>query len=137
MKQVYSAGCLSYYFNNNKFEKATIWRDEASKKLKDINIKVFNPSHFFNENLQYNSKGIPYQNLYYLQNCDFVLINLNELNESPGTIFELAWCFILKKPVIAFGNTIWRESPHIKESITVQFETLNEALDYISTMYNQ
>lgn len=137
MRICYLAGCITYYYNNNIMNKATEWRKIARHRLSANGIKGFDPSVYFKENLEYDTKSVPYQNLSYLQRSEFILINLNELNNSPGTIFELAWAFILKKPVIAFGKCDWSAQPHIRESITITFPNLEDAIDYIATMYFQ
>jgi hypothetical protein len=40
-------------------------------------------------------------------------------------------------PVIAFGSSQWEDAPHVKECITVKFDTLHQALQYIGHMYGQ
>jgi nucleoside 2-deoxyribosyltransferase len=135
--RVYLAGACSCHYANNEFEKATEWRRIAAGTLWHSRFKVFDPTKYFKENLEFDGRGVPVQNYTYLSQCDLVLVNLDELHMSPGTIFELAWSWTLKKPVVAFGSSRWMEQPHVKDAITVKFDTVDQAVEYINLMYFQ
>lgn len=134
-KKVYLAGAISYFYKTNQQERATIWREKAEKFLNDYDIKCFNPCKEPKECWSYPQNGLIKQNYFYLKNCDIILVNLDMINDSVGTIWELSIAWNEHKPVIAFGKTPWIERPHMKSLIDVRFNKLEEALNYISDMY--
>lgn len=134
-KSVYLAGAISYFYNTNQSKRATEWRDKAERFLKDYNIKCFNPCKESPYCWNYPQEGLIKQNYFYLKNCDIVLVNLDMINDSIGTVWELSMAWAEHKPVVAFGKTPWLDRPHMRSLIDVKFETLNEALDYIVDMY--
>jgi nucleoside 2-deoxyribosyltransferase len=134
---VYLAGTISYFNKINKLEFASLWRKLAKENLSDLDIKVFDPMKNFAQNNEYDLKGVPYQNLYYLEKSDIILLNLEALKESPGTMFVIFIAWYNHKPVIAFGESELISQPHIKEAITSKFKNLPDACDYIKSMYCQ
>ena len=136
MLAIYTAGAMTTHYINNEPEKAEKWRLKVSDAFYNKDIKVFNPCINYSINKTYESKGVVYQNIHYLERSDIIILNLDELEESPGTLFELYYFFLHQKPVIAFGcNEIYNQ-PHIHESITIRFDTLNESIQYIKNMYH-
>lgn len=136
----YSAGAISHYARqgNDVFEeKAIKWRIELKDKLSELGIKVFDPTLNFDSNLSYNDKSIVFQNRYYLDKSDILIVNLAELDESPGTIWEIYRAVFKDKIILAFGWNDWYQSPHIKSSITERFDTLDEVVEYIKNLYSQ
>ena len=131
---IYSAGAMTTHDRNNEFHKAVDWRRKA-KQLFPTNVYLFDPTQNYETNSKYDLKNIPYQNLHFLNKCDIMLLNLEKLDESPGTLFEIFNYFFNKKPIIAFGHSEWLWNPHIHESITIKFETLDEAIKHIKSMY--
>lgn len=134
-KTVYLAGCISYFYDTNQPQRATVWRDKAVKYLNDINIKCFNPCDENPRCWTYPQGGVLKQNYFYLQNSDIILVNLDMINDSVGSIWELSMAWKDYKPVIAFGKTPWLDRPHMNTLVDVWFKTLDEALEYISDMY--
>jgi len=133
MIKFYLAGCISYYIENNHLEKASNWRSDLSNTF-----ITFNPCTQIQKTMLFenNDKGIVYQNICYLKQCNVIVVNLDDLNKSPGTIFELNYCLLNNKPVVAFGDDIlYYKSPHIKESITIKLNNLNDVIKYLKTMY--
>lgn len=118
LKTIFLSGCMSYYYNNGKPKLAEDWRNEAIEKLGD-KFNIFNPCKNYNKNIQYDSKGVVYQNMAYLNKSDIILLNADDIEKSPGTLFEVFTSFLNHKPVLAFGDSPILEQPHIKESITV------------------
>ena len=57
------------------------------------------------------------------------------INDSIGTIWELSMAWKEHKQIVAFGQTHWLERPHMRSLIDVRFEKLDEALSYITEMY--
>ena len=134
-KSVYLAGAITYFYKTEQPERATAWRDKAEKFFADYNMKCFDPCKEPKECWSYPQEGLIKQNYYYLKNCDIVLVNLDMINDSVGTIWELSMAWKEHKPIIAFGKTPWLERPHMKSLIDICFNTLDDALDYIANMF--
>lgn len=136
-KLLYTAGSITYYEKIHQLNKAITWRKQVETIFIDCNLKVFNPTANYIQSKTYDGKGVSYQNLYYLQNCDLILLNMEYLEHSPGTLFEIFLGWYLKKPIIAFGYSRLIEQPHVKEAITIHFNDMEEATEYIQSMYLQ
>lgn len=134
-KSVYLAGTISYFYNTKQPARATAWRNKAENFFKDYNIKCFNPCK--NENGDFADEIIVKQNIYYLDQCSIILVNLDMITDSVGSIFELTYAQEHNKLVVAFGKSPWLDRPHLKYLIDIKFDTLNEALEHISIAYNQ
>ena len=134
-KSIYLAGAISYFLNIDQYQRATAWREKAEEYLGDNDIKCFNPC--VNTNGDFSDDMIVKQNIYYLKQCDIVLVDLTMINDSVGTIFELTTAQNDNKLVVAFGHTPWEQRPHMKYLIDVQFNTLDEALEHITVAYGQ
>ena len=134
-KSVYLAGAISYFINTNQKDRATKWRDRAEKYLGQFDIKCFNPCKEDPRCWNYPQEGLIKQNYFYLKNCDIILVNLDMINDSVGTIWELSMAWKEHKTVIAFGKTPWLERPHMRSLYDIRFDTLTDALDYITDMY--
>lgn len=132
---VYLAGSITHYDNENELHKAIGWRINAQNYLAKININAFNPMINYHVNKYYNSKGVVSQNYHYLKQSDIMLLNVEYLEKSYGTLFEIFNFWADHKPVIAFGENTIINSPHIKEAITMVFPTLDNTLEYINDMY--
>lgn len=136
MFTIYEAGAMTTYYEENRPELAESWRLEFSDAFYNKEVKIFNPCINYLINKTYEPKGVVYQNLHYLNNSDIIILNLDRLEESQGTLFEIYNFFMNKKPVIAFGSNPIYNQPHVHESITIRFDTLNEAIRYIKNMYH-
>jgi nucleoside 2-deoxyribosyltransferase len=134
-KSVYLAGAISYFYNTNQPKRATAWREKASETLEQFNIKCFDPCKEPVACWEYPQEGLIKQNYFYLNNCDIVLVNLDMINDSIGTVWELSMAWRDHKSVVAFGTTPWLDRPHMRSLIDVRFDTLDKALDYIVDMY--
>jgi len=137
---IYLAGAMTAYDLDGCFEKATEWRGYVTNHF-DCNysyLHTFDPSINYSVNKEYNSKGVVNQNLTYLKKSDIILVNLDELDKSPGTLFEIYYAYLNNIPVVAFNsNYLYGIQPHITESITMKFKNMFEAIDYVGSMYSQ
>lgn len=137
---IYLAGAMSYYDNIHKFELATDWRNEAVNKLKVCGYDdkdIFNPCIRYIYNKEYEPNGVVYQNLVYLKKANVIILNLNDIDKSYGTLFEIYYAFLNHIPVIAFGeNVLYNNQPHVRASITMKFKTINDVVAYITSMYS-
>lgn len=134
---IYLAGCMSYYYENSEPQKAEHWRDIAKERLKDIEISTFDPTLYYTTNSSYDSDLMVQQNEYYLKKADIILVNLDDLDKSYGTIYELVYAHALGKPILAFGNTTIYGHSHLKHMIRNCFVSLGEVLEFINTVYCQ
>lgn len=140
---LYLAGAISYLKEIDEYDKAILWRIQLINKLTDLNNKLgyikyrcFDPTINFEENYNTASnKTVVQQNDFYLDNCDILIVNLEYLDKSPGTLYEIYKYKFLNKPVIAFGNNKWADKPHVAESITVKLKDIDEVIDYLESYY--
>lgn len=145
--KIYFGGCISHHQRNSEMYKAIEWRNILAQKLSDLNADMyikkfdwFDPTDKFDENLKYNYNTIVMQNKLYLDECDILVVNLEKLEDSPGTLFEIFYYYYKQKPVIAFGKTTDPNiinQPHINSSITEYLSNLDEVVNYIKNMYSQ
>lgn len=131
--KVYLAGKMS----GLTFEEMNSWREKASTLLKEnSDIHTENPCHYYNFEIDptsFTDKECKEFDLWLVENCNLVLVNLDYPN-SIGTAIELHMAHdIWKKPVIAFGTTI--NHPWIELSITKKCKTLEEAVEHILNFY--
>lgn len=144
-KRLYLGGCLSYYYKSNQLYKATEWRSKLIKRLlDDIADKGencwswFDPTHNFEENFKnVNNSSVLAQNDYYLDNSDIMVVNLSELSESPGTVYEIIYYGLKGKPIIATGWNDWAKSPHIEPFLTCILKNEEDIVEYLNAMYYQ
>lgn len=136
---IYTIGALTFYYRAGQPEKGHIWREQLGNWANDNGIKIFDPAITYAKeiNHSYNNKMCVDQNNYYINKCDIAIVNLNDLSESPGSVFELVRFKELGKPVIAFGECKWNWSPHIQYCISNQCKTLDKAIELLSNMFNQ
>jgi len=136
----YLAGNMSDFYLNGEYDNATKWRQYAKSKFKDVGIKVFNPTENSVEHFKYPAeldKGIILQNYTYLSKCDLILVNLEKYESSIGSIWETCIAWEKHMPVIAFGECLkWQDRPHFKDIITVKLDTVEDACDYIISMFD-
>ena len=134
---IYLEGCSSYYKKIDKWHLATDWRGKATNCLSDSGHKTFDPTIDWDRNLEFDGDLMVEQNEYYLKAADIILVNLNDLAKSYGSIFELVTAHVLGKPIIAFGNNKALNHPHIRHIVKHTFSTLDEALNFILLAYCQ
>lgn len=134
---IYLAGCMSYYYENSESQKAEHWRYIATERLKNIGISTFDPTLYYTTNSSYDSDLMVQQNEYYLKKADIILVNLNDLDKSYGTIYELVYAHALEKPILTFGSSTILSHPHLKHVLINRFRNLDEVLEFISTVYRQ
>lgn len=143
--KLYMAGAISTHFDNKEYHKATQWRIQLAQKLLDLNADLcdnhfdwFDPTINFEDNVYTaNAKTVVQQNNYYLDKCDIMVVNLEDLDKSPGTIYEIVYFTIKNKPIIAFNNNKLIHSPHISVGITDKLDTLDDVVEYLKSYYIQ
>lgn len=129
-----------------KFEEATDWRTQVEAKLMRMNIKVLSPMRYKDErkragpdvldanDARIDGHFIMGRDYYDVIRCDLLLVNLIDCPRvSIGTIFEIAWAYMLQKMVVLVmepdGNI--HDYPFINESASVRVDTMTKAVKLI------
>lgn len=85
------------------------------------------------------SKDIIYRDYADIRSADVFLVCLDDFGSNRplvGTLFELAWAWEHKIPVVAFGATPLMENhPFVKEAVCHYCKTLAEATDILGRHY--
>jgi len=133
---IYSAGSLTYLKKIGKLQKAFEWREKLEDWAKDNDAKIFNPATTFKKevNLGYSEKIIVQQNEFFLQKSTIMVVQLDYLDYSPGTIYEMVLFKSMNKPIIAFGeNKHW--SPHMNYCISQHCNTIEDTIELLNNMF--
>lgn len=148
---VYLAGPIA---GTTKYE-SLCWRGDVAAALEEREIETLSPMRHkedlamlpeiardFNEykdrGIFCTSRGIMDRDRADVMRCDALLVNLLGTDKpSLGTIMELAWADILRKPVVVAMEP--RGNPHdlhpmIHEAIGFRVETLEEAIDAVAVV---
>lgn len=148
MKTVYLAGLIS-----TKAPESLAWRSEAALALIGAGFHVSDPLRD-KPNLtqcspdgglttpELTAKDIILRDYHDIERADVVLVNLNDYGDprafggSTGTMFEIAWCWLLRKPVVAFcdlgpNGIIMRRHPFLVEAVSHIFETWQGAVGFV------
>lgn len=131
MATVYLAGKMTGLTH----EEMNAWRKLAEKALAEHGFRVLNP---VNSPLRKypSNREIRDNNRYQIDNSDLLLAEIDHEQPSINTLAEIIYAGVKNKPVIVWGkNYRLIEQPWIWESITVQFKTLEMAIDYIVSNY--
>jgi len=134
---IYEAGCLTHYHKNNEIYKATEWRDKLDEWAEGNYIYTYNPAKTFLKEINhtYDNRMCVDQNEYYLNKSDIMIVCLDDIEHSPGTIYELVRFKDMRKPVIAFGEKHW--SPHINSCISNHCNSIEDVIDLLENMFDQ
>jgi nucleoside 2-deoxyribosyltransferase len=142
MLKIYAAGKMS----GLSFEDMNNWRVKLKEilttyaELSGIDIKVINPVDFYNFETPRHQSEIEVEefDLAHVVSSDIIIVNLDGLNSSIGTIIELHDAkYHNKIPVIAFGNKEMYDELHpwVKNDITRVEETIYDVAAYIKDFY--
>ena len=142
--KIYLCGAITYYWENKELYKAMDWRIRLRKKLEELNktigkkqFKCFDPTYNYKDNLEFSSMSVVLQNKHYLDQCDLMVVNADDLEHSPGSMFEIFYYYIKQKPVIAFGSSKIISQPHVECSISEHVIGIKEVVNYLHNMYLQ
>lgn len=134
---IYLAGALTYHYKNKQFDKALKWREKIQSWCEDNNIKVYNPAITYVKEINhtYYYKLCVDQNRHFLDKADVLIVNLDAIDYSPGTIWELTYASEKRKiPIIAMGKKKhW--SPHIMYGISHLCKNEDEAVEVLVNMF--
>lgn len=140
--KIYLAGKMS----GLTFAKMNDWRVETHEKLMNqaeiciAKVKVLNPVIYYNfENMQHQSeREVEEFDLAHVISSDLVVVNLDGLQDSIGTIIELHDAHYHHKiPVIAFGDKELYDNLHpwVKNDITRVENNIDDVVTYIRDFY--
>lgn len=150
-KSIYLAGNISSDIETYK------WREKATQLL-EAQYTILNPAankfnkmlikhhktdiEEFKKDAVRKSQGILIVKDYQLVNrADIILVNLQIITEDKpmiGTMFELAWAWQLKKPVIAIVADNWySKHPFPFASFAARVMTLEEACEIIKYFFEE
>ena len=142
VQSIYLAGAMGCY--KDEPEKMNGWRLLATTILnskanfKDVRLEIVNPVDYFNfeEPRRYKTqKEIFDFDLWQVVHSDLILVNLDRINDSAGTIIELYQANQISKiPVVAFGDDSDLH-PWIRECINRIEDDLDGAIEYIDEFY--
>ena len=138
---IYECGSMTSFYEINRYEDAIKWREYVKDYFKESNIKVFDPTfnslnHFKHPREYYD--GIIKQNHIYLNKSHILLVNLDMFEDSIGSIWEMSTMYNEHKPIICFNECKkWEQRPHLKSMVSVKLDTVEDACDYILSMYGQ
>lgn len=137
----YLAGAMSCYHKEDEFYKARQWRESVTHYLQNYwqVMDTFDPTVNFETNIQTNcsNASIVAQNRHYLLKSDIVILNANELHQSPGTLWEIFVANENNIPVYVFEYSKWLESPHVAECITMEFCDYNDLMNHLRNFYHK
>lgn len=120
---VYLCGAISYYIKTGDDKKATEWRDIALAELRKNGFGVFNPMNLSPDAWKMDGSGILEMNRYYLKQCDVLLVNLDDLDTSFGSIWEMSLAHEYGIPIYAFGDCNFYGEDHLNSLITARYNT--------------
>jgi nucleoside 2-deoxyribosyltransferase len=142
--KIYLCGAITEYYKQNRFEDAVAWRTAFKEKLKQLdgNFEVFDPTLNFEAALGVVShESVVAQNKHYLDKCDIIVVNLEYLLKSPGSLYEIFYYQMHGKPVLSIGKgddlAAAMSSPHVSISITDLFQSDDEVINYLKIFYCQ
>ncbi len=140
---VYLAGPIS----GLSYDEATEWRGKATTLLGQRNMTALSPlrskrylsekthlAHTYAEHPLSTQRGIVSRDHMDVERADAVLMNLlGAKTVSIGTMFEAAWSFQLRKPLVVVmepGNL--HEHPFVREAADYILPDLEEAIDLLA-----
>lgn len=143
-KSIYLCGTMSYYYDTNQYYKATEWRRSLINQLLDdiadnceSKWQWFDPTIGFEDNYKaVNNKSVLQQNNFYLDKCDILVVNAEDLDKSIGSIYEIIYFGLKGKPVIVFNDNKFLRSAHIEPFITAHLKE-DKIFTYLDSLYYQ
>ena len=133
---IYLCGSLTYFKKIGKLDIALEWREEIDMWAKDNGIRTFNPAKNFEKEIchGYSGKLIVDQNDFFLHKSTIMIVQLEYLDYSPGSIYEITTFKHMKKPIIAFGESEhW--SPHINTAISEYCKDIEDVIELLNNMF--
>ena len=104
---IYLAGCEGWYYNNLPSNYYYIeWRKAVEEwcKKHTCNINVINPCKYYDYSKNYHKSETEVRryDLHRVRKCDVVLVNLDHIKDSVGTMNEIFCAYEHDVPVVGF-----------------------------------
>lgn len=146
MKTIYLAGLIS-----SDYPESLEWRSEASYVLR-VHFNVLDPLRGKGDLKEVSPDGglnhprltaadIILRDYNDVAKSDLILVHLDDFG-SPrpliGTIVELGWAWLMKKPVVAIAkesNQLMRTHPFVVQCVAHYFQTLSQAVTFCIAEY--
>lgn len=150
--RIYLAGAIGCYGVDAEYPKlwrkmASEWFDIYSGHQYDYNFRCIDPTQYYEYGINYHKseKEIMLFDLRKVKSSDVVLVNLKDIEKSPGTIDEIFYAWINSIPVIGFSETEdgvenVELHPWIKEQIDrieIGENAMKKAMIYIKDYYGE
>ena len=140
--KIYLAGKMS----DLSYAEMINWRIEISKKLQEIvrfyscNLDIINPVYYYNfKKKDYQSdKEVKEFDLKHVVTSDIIIVNLDGLNTSDGTKYEISQAARNHNiPIIAFGDKKLYDELHpwIRDDITRVEDDMDSIVNYVANFY--
>ncbi len=133
IKKIYLAGPME----NVSEQEMCDWRIMATGLLERAGITCLDPTRRRHTFEQKHMKRIFELDMLDLQQCDMVLVNLNnDLLPKHGTAMEVFYAnYVLRKPVVAFKSALTRYHPFFESLVTEWRSDCSKACDTIISQY--
>ncbi len=148
MRRIYLCGPI----RGLSYEEAIVWRSKAIEKFTTFGFECLSPMRSKElikgeekitdsyENLNgYSAHDIFARDKFDVSQCDIILANfLDKKSTIIGSLFEIAWGYLLGKYIVIVvpKDSVYRH-PFIRESASIMFENLDEAVDYIAVTFGK
>ena len=124
------------------FEEMNTWRIGCKCMLsmaalnKEYNICIINPVDFYNfKKVEYQSEDeVMDYDLMHVNDSDFLIVNLDQINTSTGTQIEVYDAWKSNKPIFAFGECE-NLHPWINRCLTRKEKDYKDIIDYLENFY--
>lgn len=149
--RIYLAGAIGYYGAGAEYPK--LWRKMASEWFEiysgyayDYDFYCIDPTRYYEygKDNHKSEKEVMMFDLRKVESADVILVNLKDIEKSPGTIDEVFDAWINKIPVIGFLETNSEEDielhPWIQEQmdrIEIGENATKKAMIYIKDYYGE
>ncbi|WP_024346086.1 nucleoside 2-deoxyribosyltransferase [Lacrimispora indolis] len=88
------------------FEESNRWREECVERFKDNSkyFRAWNPNDYYNYDEQLHKSDTEIIRFCYnkVEQADVILVNLQNIRQSVGSLMEIAWAYLLRKPIVGF-----------------------------------
>ena len=135
------------------YNEAIKWRISADKYFNDVGIKCLSPmrgkeylkgvdkiTDSYKGLKGYSSSEIFERDKFDIKRSNILLFNfLNRKGSIIGSFFELAWGHLLGKYciVVVENDSVYAKHPFVKESASIMFDNLDEAIYYVGKIYGK
>lgn len=88
------------------FEESNRWREECVERFENNSkyFRAWNPNRFYNYDEQLHKSDTEVFKFCdkHVRQADVILVNLQSIRQSTGSHMEIAWAYLLGKPIVGF-----------------------------------